>query len=288
MLFKPLSLPSTLYRGDRFFYLAYDLPYLFAFVAAIGVMRLEGWSGLIRTWQPWMWWLLPPLVYLHVLASVFIHNATHRSFPRAINRVVGELLGVLLVVRFANWEILHVRHHRYPDDPARDPHPMQPSFWRFVLEMMLVNLERQLQFIHYDQFGDTPKTRRYERFRSLLSFSTEAACVLCWYTLLGPITFWYLFVPVQVLGWLVVSHFNWRTHDSGSVTRDYRPINLDHGVYWLGNRVLFGLYMHHNHHQRASLFNPLRYDALVARMQTRRGLDLVAQNDAPDELDDVA
>ncbi|MDB4985910.1 MAG: uncharacterized protein JWN04_1088 [Myxococcaceae bacterium] len=272
MLFRPLTLPSALYRADRFFYLGYDLPYLAVFGAGIVLMRLERWPGVVVSWQSWMWWLLPPLVYLHVLASVCIHNATHRNFPRAINRIIGELLGVLLVVRFANWEILHVRHHRYPDDPARDPHPMQPSFWRFMLEMMLVNLERQLQHIHYDQFGDTVQTRRYERFRSLLSFSCEAACVASWYYLLGPAVFFRLFVPMQLLGWIVVSHFNWRTHDAEATNGDYKPINLDRGLYWLGNRIWFGLYMHENHHRRASVFNPLRLEQVTRRMHARRAI----------------
>lgn len=263
-----VSLPSASYRKNRYFYLGYDLPYMAAFLGLCSALRWSGWQGV--GWQSWMWLLLPPIVYLHVLASVCIHNASHANFPRAINRVVGEILGVLLVVRFANWEILHVRHHRHADDPERDPHHMQPSFWRFMGEMMLINLERQLQNIHYDQFGDTPAGRRYERFRSVLSFTTEATCVAAWYLVLGSDVFWFLFVPAQLLGWTVVSHFNWITHDGTSHARDYRPVNLDDGIYWLGNRVLFGLYMHANHHRRVDVFNPLQMERVLARRATQR------------------
>ena len=177
-------MPSQQYRKNRYFYLAYDIPYIVVFVCASAALRASGWSGVIRHWEPAMWLLLPALCYLHVLASVFIHNASHVNFPRAINRVLGEVFGLLVVVRFANWEILHVRHHRHADDPARDPHAMQPNFWRFLIETMLVNLERQLQNVHYDRFGDTPANHRYERLRSVLSFTGEATCVVLWYYVL--------------------------------------------------------------------------------------------------------
>lgn len=262
------SQPSASYRKNRYFYLGYDLPYLVTFTCLCTFLWRSTWNGI--SWQSWMWLLLPPIVYLHVLASVCIHNASHGNFPRAINRLAGEILGVLLVVRFANWEILHVRHHRHADDAERDPHHMQPNFWRFMGEMMLINLERQLQSIHYDQFGDTPQSRRYERFRSVLSFTTEATCVAAWYLLLGFDVFWFLFVPAQLLGWTVVSHFNWITHNGESTTCDYRPVNIDRGIYRLGNRVLFGLYMHANHHKRVDIFNPMRMDEVLAHRAARR------------------
>ena len=256
--------PSLQYRNNRYFYLGYDIPYIVAFVSVSLALRAAGWRGVITHWEPAMWLLLPAVTYLHVLASVFIHNASHSNFPRSINRVVGELLGVLLVVRFANWEILHVRHHRHADDPERDPHAMQPRFWRFLVQTMLLNLERQLQNVHYDRFGDTPRNHRYERLRSVLSFCGEATCVVFWYYALGFQAFVFLFLPAQLLGWIVVSHFNWVTHNGHSKTRDYHPINLDAGPYWIGNRIWFGLYMHANHHKRVSAFNPMDLEPALA------------------------
>jgi stearoyl-CoA desaturase (delta-9 desaturase) len=61
-----------------------------------------------------------------------------------------------------------------------------------------------------------------------------------------------------------VSHFNWVTHNGESKANDYHPINIDSGLYWLGNRIWFGLYMHKNHHERANIFNPLHMEAIVA------------------------
>ncbi len=262
--------PSVLYRKDRYFYLKYDIPYLVLFVAASAALWFAGWRGFVTSFEPWILLLVVPAMYLHVLANVCVHNACHVNFPRRINRLVGEILGVIVVVRFANWEVLHVRHHRYADDVEKDPHPANDHFWRFLVDMMLVNLERQLMNTFYDQFGDTPENRLFEKRRAMLSFTTEAMCVLFWFVLLGWPLFLVVFVPAQIVGWIVVSHFNWATHNGGSPDRNYRPINIDTGLYWIGNRIWFGLYMHENHHKRANIFNPLRMEQVLARRAARR------------------
>lgn len=59
---------------------------------------------------------------------------------------------------------------------------------------------------------------------------------------------------------LHVSHFNWVTHNA-STSDDFRPVNNDSGIYWLGNRIFFGIYMHGNHHAYASVFNPRKISA---------------------------
>ena len=51
-------------------------------------------------------------------------------------------------------------------------------------------------------------------------------------------------------------HFNWSTHNAFSPTRDFKPVNLNHGYYWIGNKLFFGIYMHANHHKRTNVLNP--------------------------------
>ena len=38
-------------------------------------------------------------------------------------------------------------------------------------------------------------------------------------------------------------------------------MNLNHGYFWLGNKLFTGIYFHANHHKRPHLFNPARWDA---------------------------
>lgn len=249
------SLPFTQLRRNRYFYLYYDGFYAFACVVLIVVMKLAGYRPFIQHWDARFWLLLPLACYGQILCSVFIHNATHNGFPRAINRLVGELCGVILLTRFASWEIIHQRHHRYTDDVEKDPHPVLSGYWSF-LSKTVVGVERQLQRIYFDLYGDTPSNRRYEQRRAYVSYATNLLLVYTWYSFLGPIAFGFFFALSAVVGFLHIVHFNWSTHNASSATKDFRPVNLNHGLFWLGNRLFFGIYMHANHHKRASAFNP--------------------------------
>jgi len=258
------ALPSVQYRRNKWFYFQYDGFYLAVFLALDAWLLANGVGPLVE----WKWsylWLLPLVFYVHVLLNVFVHNCCHGNFPRPINRLIGELCGIVVITRFASWEIIHQRHHRFSDDPEKDPHNVMPSFLRFLARTMLVNVERQLQNQAYDQFGDTPANRLREKLRAVLSFSVMIPLILAAYLLLGWQAFFFLYVPAQALGWLVVAHFNWATHNAHSPTGDYHPVNLNHGLYKLGNAIWFGLYMHANHHKRANIFNPAKMDAVMAR-----------------------
>lgn len=250
-----LSLPYKQFRRNPYFYLVYDGGWAAGLLVVVGVLLATGWSGLLA--QP-SWWalaLFPLVLYFQILGHVFVHTATHRSWPRSINRIVGEICGAWVITRFASWEIVHQRHHAFSEDPEHDPHPVQPNFWRYAWAT-LVNVEIQLQRAYYDVYGDTPRNRRYERLRAVVSFATGVLLMLTWYLVWGWFGFFFVFLPAAVLGGLHVIHFNWSTHNGFSPSHDFRPVNLDHGKYWIGNRIFFGIYYHANHHRRPGKFDP--------------------------------
>ena len=250
------SLPFSQLRRNRYFYVWYDAFYFALAAGAIAVMKLTGHQGVITEWN-WSYLLLLPVVtYFQILCSVFVHVCTHGSFPKAINRLIGEVCGTVILTRFASWEIVHQRHHRFSDDVDKDPHPVLKSYWAFVWNT-IANVERQLQQTYFDLYGDSPETRRYEKIRAYVSYATNLLVIFAWFTLLGPSAFVFLFVPASVIGALHLFHFNWSTHNSFSPTGDYKPVNLDHGYYWLGNRIWFGIYYHANHHKNAKVLNPM-------------------------------
>jgi stearoyl-CoA desaturase (delta-9 desaturase) len=251
------SLPFTQLRRNRYFYLYYDGFYALLCVAALAAMYFGHHAPLIEHWDARFWLLLPLAMHAQILCSVFIHNCTHTNFPRAINRLVGELCGVVVLTRFASWEVIHQRHHRYSDDVEKDPHPVISSYWGFAVKT-IVGVEKQLQAIYFDLYGDTPENRRYEQIRAYVSYATNLLLVATWYVFLGPIAFFFLFVPASIVGFLHLVHFNWSTHNAVSPDKDFKPVNLNHGFYRIGNVLWHGIYMHANHHKRSNLFNPAR------------------------------
>lgn len=254
------SLPYTQFKKSRYFYLWYDGIWLLLAVASMALVRTTGWRGLDETWDWSLLLLLPIACHAQILCSVWIHNATHNNFPRAVNRLVGELCGFVVLTRFASWEIIHQRHHKYSDDAELDPHPVLPGFngyWRF-LARTVVSVEQQLQRMYFEAFGGkTPENLRYQRYRAILSFTTSfVALPVTWYMLLGAPVFVLLFVPSSLVGFFHLIHFNWSTHNPWSPTSDFRPVNLNSGFYRIGNLLWHGIYWHGNHHEKASLFNP--------------------------------
>ncbi|MGE0792261.1 MAG: fatty acid desaturase [Sandaracinaceae bacterium] len=262
------SLPFAQFRRSSTFYLWYDSFYAVLALCGSLVLIHSGFEGLLPRFEPWMLGLVPVAMYVMIMAHVFIHNASHGNFPRAINRIVGEICGVLVLTKFASWEIVHRRHHRYSDDPERDPHPAERGYWRYAINT-LINVELQLRQEYYDNFGDTPETRRYERWRSRLSFVSGSLIVLFLFLLLGPGAFFMLYLPGFVAAALFVIHFNWSGHNAHRADQDIAPADLDYGWFWIGNRIFFGIYFHGTHHRLAKLFNPMKG---ARRLAKRRAL----------------
>lgn len=249
------SLPFTQLRRNRYFYVWYDGVWFAVLAAVVAALRYTGHKPLIETWDDRYWLLFPFVVHLQILCNVWIHNASHGNFPRPINRIVGELCGLVVLTRFASWEVIHQRHHRYSDNVEKDPHPVMRNYWRYVI-FTILNVEKQLQHTYFDIYGNTEVTRRFEKVRAALSFSTMLVLLAAWYTFLGPNVFVRFFVPGTVLSILHLIHFNWSTHNAFSPSREYRPVNLNTGFYKIGNLIWHGIYWHANHHKKAGLFNP--------------------------------
>ena len=144
-----------------------------------------------------------------------------------------------------------MRHHRFSDDGMKDPHPTYPSYFKSFFTS-IVYVEKQLQQQYCDVWGDTPENRKYEAFRAKVSYGTNVVLAIAWYLLLGPIGFFAFWLPANLLAAAFVAHFNWSTHN-GASGHDFRPVNLNHGYFWLGNKLFTGIYFHANHHKRPHL-----------------------------------
>ena len=256
------TLPFAQLRQNRYFYLYYDGFWSLLGVAAIATMLSLGHTGLygegalLGAFELWHLAFFPLVTYVIILGHVFAHVCTHNSLPRPYNRIVGELCGLLVLTRFASWEVVHQRHHRFSDDVERDPHPCLPSYFKHFF-LTIVNVEKQLQATFFELYGDTPENRAYEKKRAYVSYLTNVLIIAAWFLFLGPIAFLVFFVPASLLAACHLVHFNWSTHNAMSPTADYKPVNLDHGYFKIGNKLFFGIYMHANHHKWPNVLNPV-------------------------------
>lgn len=57
--------------------------------------------------------------------------------PKSINRLVGELLGIFVVVRFASWDIIHMRHHQYCKDIALEVRGAETELDKSIVERLV-------------------------------------------------------------------------------------------------------------------------------------------------------
>lgn len=100
-------------------------------------------SGLFVTWAIGSLWMVPALC-LHGLLLTFLfaplHETVHRTAfkSRWLNDVVAKLCGFLLLLPAEYFRAFHFTHHRYTQDPARDPElavPKPASLGAYLLLM---------------------------------------------------------------------------------------------------------------------------------------------------------
>lgn len=270
-LTRALTAPTySLFRKNPRFYLMYDGFWLIVCSTLLAGFALTGFEPLLPGPSLTYLAVFPVLLFALIWAHLTIHNCTHGNLPKAINRLVGEGLGIIVLVRFASWEIVHMRHHRHSDDRDLDPHPNFPSFWRTAAHTV-VRVEQQLFAQYFDFWGDTPENRAKERARARVSYGTNLVLGAVWAWVLGPWFFVLVFVPANLLAGLFVIHFNWVTHngEAAKTVEDMRPVNLQGRRYRIGNALFCGIYAHETHHAKPYLFNPARFKGELSERQAR-------------------
>lgn len=112
------------------------LLHLAGHVAAMGACAFPivmGWPG---------WWLaLLPLGILTVFLFTLSHECTHYTpfKTRWLNDAVGHATSLPLMLPFTWFRYFHLAHHKFTNDPARDPeleHGPRPGTWPEMLRYL--------------------------------------------------------------------------------------------------------------------------------------------------------
>ncbi|MEL6642513.1 MAG: fatty acid desaturase [Pseudomonadota bacterium] len=93
----------------------------------LGLICVTG--GLIAGGLPFWWLLLPVHGILLVFLFTLEHEATHQTPFRSerLNDLVGWACGLILILPFTWFRYFHFAHHRFTNDPERDPELAAPK-----------------------------------------------------------------------------------------------------------------------------------------------------------------
>jgi fatty acid desaturase len=105
---------------------------------ARGLLQLAAHAALLAASGSLVWasrgtWWLAPALLLHGVALCFLFCALHETIhgtafaSRWVNGCVAWVCGALLMLPPEYFRLFHFAHHRYTQDPARDPELAQPA-----------------------------------------------------------------------------------------------------------------------------------------------------------------
>lgn len=219
------------------------------------------------------WWHLlaiPVGVYLGGLSCVYIHNASHQSFPNKFtNEMAGYVAGIHQLWGFLGWKLIHLVHHQYSDNHEQDPHPPADLPFGVFMRRMFLKSSRVMTRRYREHWGESRRTHILHSL-VLVTFTIMSLGFLAfWYILLGPELFILGYIPSLVWNHYMFAHINYYCHPKNEDGVTTAAANLTEGVYYkIANVLWHGIYYHGNHHKKPMLFNPKYMPAKVALAHT--------------------
>ena len=225
------------------------------------------------------WWnllLLPFGIYIGGISAVFIHNATHHSFPKMwLNELCGYVSGLHQLWGYMGWKLIHLVHHQYSDNTDMDPHPPKGrTFWQFG-RVMFLESSAKISERYREHWGNNRTTQLLHKSVLVIFVALATTNLLFWYLLLGPTYFVFFYIPSYVANHLLFIDVNYSAHPRDE-SGETKAANLDNNLYHkLANACWFGIYYHGNHHRKPMLFNP-KYMPATTRQKEQDPLDIAA------------
>lgn len=189
---RALSVRSDL-RG--FLHLALHLALIAGGAALVWAARGTGW--VVLAMLPLGWFLVALFAPVHEC----VHYTAFRT--RRLNDWVGWAAAVPSLLNFDFYKHFHYAHHRYCQDPVRDPElapPAPASLGQYLLRLTAFNYWRsrfvgalRVQRGDFDAFAFVPERARPEVRRSVAAMLALAAVVALGWAAIdpwGPVLYW--------------------------------------------------------------------------------------------------
>ncbi len=181
-----------------------DGPALLHLAAHLGLIAaLMLWVG---TGAPFWGLALPALGIATVFLFTLQHECTHRTpfRTRWLNEVAGSLIGLVLIQPFAWFRAFHMAHHKFTNDPERDPELAKPKpetwgafalhlsgldYWPSKTKTLLGNALGRL---------DAPYISARQKTRIMWEARVMLATYVLAFALIGPLLFWIWLLPLAL------------------------------------------------------------------------------------------
>lgn len=267
-----MTLTQKFYQ-DRYLHIrSFTLWFVGAVIVCAALVSLRPDDFYAFSPELWHLLLIPLGIYIGGISAVFIHNATHDSFPNKwLNAAAGHLSGFHQLWGFMGWKLIHLLHHHYSDNVEMDTHPPKgKTFWQFTKTMFLYS-SAVVSKRYREHWGEGLKTKILHK-GVLVMFLGMATCnLLGWFLLLGPEGFVFFYIPSYIANHLLFADINYHAHPVNEKTGETEAANFDSTLYHkLANACWFGIYYHGNHHRKPKLFNP-KYMPVSERRRAAMG-----------------
>ncbi len=184
-----------------------------------------------------------------------LHEASHGliSTNRFLNDNFGRI-GMLMVSMtpfFRAYRFLHMTHHRFTNDPVKDPDYFcgSGSVWMLPVRWMLMDTAYIKTYFLPGHYEKRPRAEKIEFWLSML-FAVAVVTVFAFQGWIEEFLVYY-FVPTRLALFLLAITFDYLPHyphDTLAEDNKYRATGNRVGMEWLFNTLFIGHNYHLSHH----------------------------------------
>jgi len=224
-------------------------PTILLLVGAIAIFGLSTYACIAGT-LPLGWAMLLNAIASYMAFPV-AHDATHSAVcsNRKLNDWAGRISMLLLEPGpfFPVFRFIHMQHHRFTNDPVKDPDVysgMGPK-WLLPFRWLTLDFIYFKNYLSPDVFKKRPKKERYEFY---FAFVFVVAVVTAM-TMAGWLLYYLLlfFIPTRISKFFIIIAFDFLPHyphDAYAKEEPYRSTSNRVGMEWL----LTPLFLYQNYH----------------------------------------
>ena len=188
-------------------------------------------------------------------AFTVIHDATHNSLSlnKTINNTLGRMAMFILspVLSFRVMRFVHMQHHRFANDPKKDPDHWVATGapWTFPFRWLVLDLSYPVFYLRNNVWKTRPKSEIQSQLIALtIGILTFVAIYQAGF-LMDAIILWLL--PARIAIFFLAMAFDFLPHypHAASAKEDqYQASNNRVGFEWLLTPLLLGQNYHLVHH----------------------------------------